>query len=54
MPELHCKLFVKRILKELAFMHEKKNIEHRDLKLSNIFSDDYQLKLVDFGFSKNY
>jgi serine/threonine protein kinase len=53
-PEFHCKLFVKSILQALKFMHEK-NIAHRDLKLSNILiTDNYDLKLADFGFSKDY
>ena len=53
-PEHHCRLFVKNILEALVELH-KKNIAHRDLKLANILiTDDYQLKLADFGFSKDY
>ena len=52
-PEHHCKLFVKGILQALVEIH-KKNIAHRDLKLANILiTDQYQLKLGDFGFSKD-
>lgn len=54
-PEYHCKLFVKCILEALIFLHDEKKIAHRDLKLSNILiTDNYQLKLADFGFSKDY
>ena len=53
-PEHHCKLYVRGILQALVELH-KKNIAHRDLKLANILiTDDYQLKLADFGFSKDF
>ena len=52
-PEYHCKLFIKGILEALVAMHNK-NIVHRDLKLDNIMiTDDYKLKLADFGISKD-
>ena len=53
-PEAHCKLFIRGILEALVELHKKK-IAHRDLKLANILiTDTYQLKLADFGFSKDY
>jgi serine/threonine-protein kinase ULK/ATG1 len=53
-PEQHCKMFIEGILEALVELHKKK-IAHRDLKLANILiTDDYKLKLADFGFSKDY
>lgn len=53
-PEHHCKLFVQGILEALVELHKRK-IAHRDLKLANILiTNDYKLKLADFGFSKDY
>ncbi|KAK8819401.1 hypothetical protein WA556_002392 [Blastocystis sp. ATCC 50177/Nand II] len=50
-----CKL-VKDILHAIVYLHDYKNIAHRDLKLGNImFTDttpDADLKLIDFGLSK--
>jgi serine/threonine protein kinase len=40
------------ICSALSELH-KNNTVHRDLKLANILiTDDYQVKLADFGFSK--
>jgi len=37
----------------LGVLHENK-IVHRDLKLANILiNDDFEIKLADFGFSKD-
>ena len=44
------------ILNAIYYLHETKNIAHRDLKLANIMftdtSPDAEIKLIDFGLSK--
>jgi calcium-dependent protein kinase len=50
---------IKQLLLALNYMHEEKNIAHRDIKLENILcmphSDDkdgcFTVKLTDFGFA---
>lgn len=47
---------VREILNAITYLHDYKNIAHRDLKLSNIMfadsSPDSEIKLIDFGLSK--
>ena len=54
--EEYSKGVIKQILNAIAYLHETKNIAHRDLKLANImFSNntpDAEVKLIDFGLSK--
>ena len=52
--ELQAALLMKNLLKLLQYL-EDKNIIHRDIKFENILLvndiDDYNIKLVDFGFA---
>ncbi|KAK8791666.1 hypothetical protein WA588_001977, partial [Blastocystis sp. NMH] len=53
--EEYTKGIIRQILNAISYLHETKNIAHRDLKLANILfvspnSDD--VKLIDFGLSK--
>lgn len=54
--EEYCKKILRDILNAIFYLHETKNIAHRDLKLANIMftdkSPDADLKLIDFGLSK--
>lgn len=54
--EEYCKKILRDILNAVFYLHETKNIAHRDLKLANIMftdkSPDADLKLIDFGLSK--
>jgi len=50
-PVKICRYFFRQIVNGLIFLH-KNNVAHRDLKLENfIINKDYNLKLIDFGFS---
>ena len=52
-PEFFCKNIAYSFVQALSILH-KDNIVHRDLKLANILiNDNYELKLADFGFSKD-
>ena len=49
-----AKSYIFKILDALVHVHTNK-IAHRDLKLANILiNDDFDIKLADFGLSKQY
>ena len=54
--EEYSKEIIKQVLNAIAYLHETKNIAHRDLKLANIMfssnSPNAEVKLIDFGLSK--
>lgn len=54
--EEYSRGIIREILNAITYLHETKNIAHRDLKLANIMfadcSPDATVKLIDFGLSK--
>ena len=42
---------IRGILKGLAYLHDEKNIIHRDVKPDNVMLKKCQVKLIDFGLS---
>jgi serine/threonine protein kinase len=54
MKEDEAQSHIYKLLDSLTYLHSKK-IVHRDLKLANILINDvFDIKLADFGLSKNY
>lgn len=48
--ENECRKVFSQLIKAIEFCH-KKNIIHRDIKLENVIVDqNFNLKLIDFGF----
>ncbi|OHS99067.1 CAMK family protein kinase [Tritrichomonas foetus] len=46
--------YVSQICNALDYLHNVKNIAHRDIKPDNILLDEYHnVKLIDFGYSKS-
>lgn len=49
--EENARKIIKQVLKALYYCHSR-NVTHRDIKLENVIvSDDFKVKLIDFGFS---
>ena len=52
MGEHAGKFFMTQMVDALTYMHNTKNLAHRDLKLDNILIDeDLNLILADFGYA---
>lgn len=46
--------YFKQLLQSIKYMHSEIRVSHRDLKSENmLFDDNFQIKVADFGFSKN-
>ena len=50
-PQIRC--LMHQLLEVLEYMHDKKNLMHRDIKCSNLLvGENMQLKLADFGLAR--
>lgn len=49
--EPEARYFLRQICDAVRYLHEEKNIIHRDLKLGNIFIADMNVKVGDFGLA---
>ena len=55
LSESDAHFIFEQIAKAVYHLHVEKNIVHRDLKLENILlTDDWKVKIIDFGFSKDF
>lgn len=53
--EYEAKYFLKQLIDAVSYLHEKKNIIHRDIKPLNLFLNQHmQLKVGDFGDAVYY
>ena len=53
--EIEAKHYFKQMLHALDYLHNNKRVTHRDLKFENfMFTDNYEIKLIDFGFSTHF
>lgn len=52
-PENEAIGYIRQVGKALNFIHEK-NINHLDVKPSNVMNDNGRMVLIDFGVSKQY
>lgn len=52
LKEKYVSKFIQQAVKGLIYLHNQKNVVHRDLKLANLFLDNnLNLKIGDFGLS---
>ena len=53
-PENHLQNYMVQIMSAIDYLHNYKNVIHRDIKAENILLDqNFQIKLSDFGLSKH-
>lgn len=50
LPESEARFYLKQIVSAVEYMHNRLVI-HRDLKLGNIFLNNNQVKIGDFGLA---
>ena len=52
LQEIEAKYFLLQIIDACEYLHSKKNVIHRDLKLGNLFlNEKMEIKIGDFGLA---